>query len=426
MSTDIVVQLLYTLDCESDPMAIAQALLLMAFWHETLDDEKGASHWIGVAMDIANTAHTPGLTPTKRRLWKRIRWTCLVRDRLVSLGMRLPLKIDPVTFEYPALTADDFDIITSPHITNLPFARGTVLNDPARQRDLATMFIAESQLCAHIGSILSTEYEVRGRELLPDPQDMSPTRMLLYPKASRDQAAIDRLDSELRLWQESLPEVCTYWSPVKPSSPGSAASTVLLHQIILHLVYQAAISTLHRPSANDTSPSDLRSSRLSKVRVSHAARDITRLAADLYRLRLDSYLPSAAVTVLIPAILTLILEWRGSTDERARRETMRNIFFCRRVLERLRDVYSGGDHGAELIRAALGCEPGELEREANVEEDEDLGQSAEPMGVEEDTLGDLFGFNNFGWDGGDGMDLDEMLSGQMPHEIMGESLVMAP
>lgn len=414
-------------------MAISQALLLMAFWHETLDDEKGASHWIGVANDIANTVHTASLSPAKKRLWKRIRWTCLVRDRLVSLGMRLPLKIDSETFKYPALTMDDFDIISSPEITSLPFARSTVLCDPARQRDLATMFIAESQLCVHIGHILSTEYEVRSRELLPDPQGIARSRMLLYPKPIRDHTVIDRLDGELRLWEESLPDVCTYWTPKNSPDPSDPRATILLHQIILQLVCHAAIATLHRPNANAKSPSDARSSRLSQLRVSHAARGITRMAADLYRLRLDSYLPSAAVTVLIPAILTLIVEWKSSKDDGARREAMRNIFFCRRVLERLRGVYSGGDHGAELVRAALGCEPEDLEREIDMDadgevegSDEKMEGSDEKMEVRDEEFEDLFTFDDFMKAEGDDMAMDEMFMEQMPFGMMGESLMMAP
>ncbi|KAH6685937.1 hypothetical protein F5X68DRAFT_262452 [Plectosphaerella plurivora] len=419
-------KLLYTLDCETDPMAISQALLLMAFWHETLDDEKGASHWIGVAMDIANTVHTASLTPAKKRLWKRIRWTCLVRDRLVSLGMRLPLKIDSTGFKDTALTMEDFDIVESSEITGLPFARNSVLQDPVRQRGLAALFMAESQLCVHIGRILTDEYEVRSRELLPDPHGISRSRMLLYPKATRDQAVIDNLDGELRLWEESLPDVCKYWSPTIPPSLDNPRSSVLLHQIILNLVYHAAIATLHRPNANSGDPSDARSSRLSKLRVSHAARGITHMATDLYRLRLDSYLPSAAVTVLIPAILTLIVEWRASNDERAKRETMRNIFYCRRVLERLRDVYSGGDHGAELVRAALGCEPEDLEREAKVEEDEGMGISGEKMDVGDEDFGDLFTFDDFMEAEGDDMAVDGMFTEAMPFGIVEESLAVAP
>lgn len=133
---------------------------------------------------------------------------------------------------------------------------------------------------------------------------------------------------------------------------------VILHRIILSLVHQAVIATLHRPNAKATTrgnPAAASSSQLSNLRVVHATHSIAHMAADLGRLRLDGYLPSAAVTALIPAILTLITQWRESNSDHAWQELMRNIVYCRLALETLRQVYSSGEYGSPMIRVALGC-----------------------------------------------------------------------
>ncbi|KAF5256130.1 hypothetical protein FOXYS1_13412 [Fusarium oxysporum] len=187
----------------------------------------------------------------------------------------------------------------------------------------------------------------------------APNRMLLCPKTHREIETVERLDRQLRFWEDSLPDICTYRSPVELPDPRDQRVYVVLHQIILNLVHQAAISTLHRPNAKATirgNPAAASSSQLSSLKVIHATHSIAHMAANLGRLRLDGYLPSAAVTALIPAILTLITKWKESNSDQARQELMRNIVDCRLALEKLRQVYSGGEDGAHMIRVALGYE----------------------------------------------------------------------
>lgn len=177
-------QLLYNLDCEQDPFAIAQALLLMTFWHDTLDDEKDASHWIGVIIDLMGSINPHSLPLPKQNLWKRIRWCCLVRDSLVSLGMRRPMKVDVSTLGDPGLALEAFDM-ASP--------------------DLANLFIAKCRLCLIIARILETQYVLENRKSSFTGYYVEST-MLLYPRRIPDQHSVDSLDEELNGWQNSLPD----------------------------------------------------------------------------------------------------------------------------------------------------------------------------------------------------------------------------
>ncbi|CRK15197.1 hypothetical protein BN1708_017356, partial [Verticillium longisporum] len=92
-------RLLYDFDYESDRLVLVQALLLMTYWYETPDDQKDTWHWMGVAISLAHTIGlhrnpaTTSMPLRKQKLWKRIWWSCFMRDRLVALGMRRPTRI---------------------------------------------------------------------------------------------------------------------------------------------------------------------------------------------------------------------------------------------------------------------------------------------------------------------------------------------
>lgn len=90
--------MLYEARVEQDALAISQAAVLLSYF--TSDQEIWAnSGWLHIAVRHARMlqAHqyhyleveTPARVSTLKRLW----WCCLIRDRIVSLGMRRPLQI---------------------------------------------------------------------------------------------------------------------------------------------------------------------------------------------------------------------------------------------------------------------------------------------------------------------------------------------
>ena len=89
-------QVLYDFDYEVDRVSLVQSLLLMTYWYETPDDQKDTWHWMGVAITLAHTIglhrnpEKSNMEPSKKKLWKRVWWSCFMRDRLVALGMRRP------------------------------------------------------------------------------------------------------------------------------------------------------------------------------------------------------------------------------------------------------------------------------------------------------------------------------------------------
>ncbi|KAJ5912019.1 uncharacterized protein N7473_001322 [Penicillium subrubescens] len=95
---------LYNFGVENDPLCIAQALTLLTY------QSSGTNHlsnttWLGLAIQQAHLIHAhlyhrcPVEGRYKRSELKRLWWCLIIRDRIVSLGMRRPLQILPTHFE---------------------------------------------------------------------------------------------------------------------------------------------------------------------------------------------------------------------------------------------------------------------------------------------------------------------------------------
>ncbi|KAL4968581.1 Zn(II)2Cys6 transcription factor [Aspergillus stella-maris] len=101
---------LYESGIEKDRLVISQACLLLTYY--TTDAERSSnSRWLRIAIRYAKKerAHLYGQLPEGptglgigrntsdlKRLW----WCCMIRDRIISLGMRRPIQITPDDFDH--------------------------------------------------------------------------------------------------------------------------------------------------------------------------------------------------------------------------------------------------------------------------------------------------------------------------------------
>lgn len=97
----------------------------MTYWCETPDDQKDTWHWMGMGILLAHTMglhrnpEKSNMDPKKQKLWKRIWWSCFMRNRLVSLGMRRPTRIKDDDYDVSILTFEDFEIqVLDPRIAH--------------------------------------------------------------------------------------------------------------------------------------------------------------------------------------------------------------------------------------------------------------------------------------------------------------------
>ncbi|KAI8275564.1 Cutinase transcription factor 1 beta [Colletotrichum sp. SAR 10_98] len=355
-------RLLYDFDYESDRLVLVQALLLMTYWYETPDDQKDTWHWMGVAISLAHTIglhRDPAATsmpPRKQKLWKRIWWSCFMRDRLIALGMRRPTRIKDEDFDVPMLQEADFELEVLPEDNTVIPTECILLRDVAMQKELAALCISKAQLCICISHMLKAQYSVLIRDKMR-PENTVNSTMMLFPNKKLDNVeSVTSVDLELMAWAETLPPICQY-RPLTPLDVKNGRSTVAVQRTLLHMVYFTTISALHRPQFLPSSPvhaptTSRQVQEMSRLRVRDAAMHVTRMAAELHQLRLEKYLPTTGVTVILPAMIIHLLEMKNPVSQSRDRAT-RGFRQCMRVMEKLREIYAAADYATGFLDAAL-------------------------------------------------------------------------
>ncbi|GKT58532.1 cutinase transcription factor 1 beta [Colletotrichum tofieldiae] len=355
-------RLLYDFDYESDRLVLVQALLLMTYWYETPDDQKDTWHWMGVAISLAHTIglhRDPAATSMpvrKQKLWKRIWWSCFMRDRLIALGMRRPTRIKDEDFDVPMLQESDFELEVLPEENKIIPAECMLLRDVSMQRELAALCISKAQLCICISHMLKAQYSVLIRDKMR-PENTVNSTMMLFPNKKLDNVeSVTSVDLELMAWADTLPAICQY-RPLTPLDVKNGRSTVAVQRTLLHMVYYTTISALHRPQFLPSSPihaptTSRQVQEMSRLRVRDAAMHVTRMAAELHQLRLERYLPTTGVTVILPAMIIHLLEMKNPVSQSRDRAT-RGFRQCMRVMEKLREIYAAADYATGFLDAAL-------------------------------------------------------------------------
>lgn len=279
-----------------------------------------------------------------------------MRDRLIALGMRRPTRIKDEDFDVPMLEESDFEIQPlADNITVIP-ASCTLMRDVGMQRELATMCISKAQLCVCISHMLKAQYSVLIRDKTK-PDNTTNSTMMLFPNKQLDNVeSVSVVDMELMAWAESLPQCCQYRT-LTPADVENGRSTMAVQRTLLHMVYYTTISALHRPQFLPSSPTHAPTTsrqvqEMSRLRVRDAAMHITRMASELHQLRLEKYLPTTGVTVILPAMIIHLLEMKNPVSE-ARDRATRGFRQCMRVMEKLREVYAAADYATGFLDAAL-------------------------------------------------------------------------
>ncbi|RYC85896.1 Cutinase transcription factor 1 beta [Fusarium oxysporum f. sp. narcissi] len=355
-------KLLYDFDCEPNQLVVVQALLLMTYWYETSEDKKGAWHWIGVAISLAYTLclhrdpSTTSMSSARQKLYKRIWWSCFMRDRLIALGMRQPSRIHDKDFDVPMLEESDFDIEVFPQDDNILPRQCAVVRDITMQHELADLFIAKVQLCICIGHVLNSMYSDDMRNKVIPENTTNSTSMLLPKKKLDNMECFLSIKLELLAWAEALPPCCRYTPLIRLDIKNSNA-TIAVQRTLLHMLYYTIDLTLHRPQLLPPSPTQVMTSPsvvqgVSRLHVRNATIYITRMASELHHLGLDRFLPVTGVTVILPAMMMQLLEMRNAAPQ-ARVLAARGFQQCMCVMEQLREIYVAADDIVGFLDAAL-------------------------------------------------------------------------
>ena len=211
-------KLLYDFDYETDRVTVVQAVLLMTYWYEAPEDTKDIWHWLGIAVSLARTIGIncdtseagTSMSPQTKKLWKRIWWCCFLRDRLISLGMRRPLRIPEKDFDLSMLEVSDFETEAMPLELSRMLGGCPAVKDSQKRVMLANMCIALTKLCQCVSSVLEVQYSLLAVKL---GLTRETTVRLVPKKVAADPSDVIRCDRLLQDWHTGQPAEMHFFVP---------------------------------------------------------------------------------------------------------------------------------------------------------------------------------------------------------------------
>lgn len=300
---------------------------------------------MGIAVSLSQTLGLNrkaeyAVSSPRSRLFKRIWWSCYIRDRMLGLGMCRPFRVKDSEFDTPALTLDDFDI--------KDYSKDATLYDLPSvecQTALAQLCINMTELCRLLTNVLDLHYTLLPNDTSTSPMDKSPeTSTLLFLRTGRrSPMAVRALDHQLEEWRNSLPPSSVYNSQKFENHD----PIVVVHQAFLQITYWSVISALHRPQiqhqyGNLEAPGVDTALERSTARIEEARLAVSTINHSLHQLHLDHYLPPTTVTMQIPAIIAHVQRLQMD-NHRNGEKALHSLYDCFKMVETLQDLYVGAD-----------------------------------------------------------------------------------
>ncbi|KAF2100383.1 hypothetical protein NA57DRAFT_73994 [Rhizodiscina lignyota] len=333
------VRLLYEFDVEQDQTAVLQSLLLMSWWYGRWNKRRHTWHWTGLALSVAlnmGLHREPmarcGSDKTRhfrRRLW----WSLYIRDRLLALGTRRPMRIRDDSFDVTMLALEDFDIQTLGE-----FGSGQPPTpDVEESTRTALMCIELAKLSICIGHVLTSHYTTLSAQ--PD----VPHTMMVVPKGEKDRTVgeLGKCEREIDEWFQVLAHNVRRTQ----NGPSRSSGCSEVHWGILNMVYLTLVNVLHRVQALEPLSDGAEAQavqKASRAKVKEAARNVTELAHTMLRHDQARYLGLPGVTALVAACLSHTLDIRSS-DEDVRDASVFRFSRSMQVLQSLSEIYASAD-----------------------------------------------------------------------------------
>ncbi|KAL0934747.1 fungal specific transcription factor domain-containing protein [Colletotrichum truncatum] len=354
-------KLLYDFEAESSPLAISQAALLLSFRSPPSSPalRKSNTAWLSIAIQNARTveAHhyaTRTAPPKKRNLLKRLWWCCIIRDRIVGLGMRRGLQITRNHFDF-----DSNGILSYSDLAD-EIERSRVYN-PGTKRCLAEILEQLVELCVVLTDILILVFPLDdspgwGREMRPEEQDKVRGCKVALRRWYKGAAlrfpmfgggSVARMKSPGNEFQHD--SVILYTNLMYMYYHSSRV--VLSHHEVLHLAITAAA-----PLFSAIPTSDLVIIGENRQELQDAASGITECLKELIHLRLARWLPISAVACTALPLVLHILDVKLASSSRsfdpntqsALKQHRLNILI--EAMKTYQPQYDGVDWVSEAIR----------------------------------------------------------------------------
>ncbi|KAL5044010.1 hypothetical protein BDW71DRAFT_209616 [Aspergillus fruticulosus] len=307
---------LYNNGGERDKIVLLQASLLLGFWHSEADEHSQPWYWSGISVSLCQmlglhrNPDTPrynvAIMDRQRQLWRRLWWTCFLRDRWLSLTLGRPLRIDLDDCDVPMPTVSDI-IYDFRDVHPTVFAAFIPDDLPL----LAEYWIRLIDLSKLLGSVVTLSY-----------------------KAARPRPSFEQVKA-------LEAEILRYKPPEQGAPSWSRTTRFYLHHLQLH--YEAILIVLYRPCLTEP-PGDLSSTDQQWQesiwhKADSAASHTNDILEALAQEGLLEYALPMTPPLLIPAMQMHLLSCRSGTPL-SRRLRLNKLNACMMVMEALQQVYT--------------------------------------------------------------------------------------
>jgi hypothetical protein len=212
---------LFEFDGEADPLAMAQATLLMSYFTPNSNNPKANIYWLGNAIQFAKQAEAHryqtkrDITPEQRNSLKRLWWCCILRDRILPLGLRKSIQITPLDFDLTTQTPLLLEDFESEFETSRVY-------DAISKKAIVQRLVALCELAIILTDVIILLYPER-----------VPFGQTGHQSRSDPAGAVRNCKFELNTWFEKTTVRCL-------TSPGISETheSVLLYTNLLYIYYQ--------------------------------------------------------------------------------------------------------------------------------------------------------------------------------------------
>lgn len=269
-------QALYDSDYEDDKVCVVQCVTLLGFWYSDPEDRNGPSHWMSIAiglcqvMGLHRTPWSGSRSPhstLRPRLFRRIWWSCFMRDRWLCLALGRPMRINLEDCQVQMPEPEDITMELSELAPDV-----TAKYLPAAMQEHAEIWVRLIHLSVILGKIL--------RQNARTPLDHDCFRSCetdLEGSRSLAQGLDHQTDSSMASLNEIQFELLRQLVP--STQECFATFSQANHAFFYFSPPRAVIIVLHRSRINFRDPPDsvktpewaesLRQARLAAVRINH-------------------------------------------------------------------------------------------------------------------------------------------------------------
>ncbi|KAF2815567.1 uncharacterized protein BDZ99DRAFT_435984 [Mytilinidion resinicola] len=331
-------KLLFDFNGERDSVSVAQGALLLTYNASTRNHKILNTFWLSTAIQFAKDADAhryhsnKSLKPERKSALKRLWWCCILRDRILPLGVRRPLSISSADFDFSLelLTKEDFDS---------EIFRSRVY-DASTKASLVQLLLTLCDLAVSLTEVIMLIYPVN------DAVCGSSTEQKARLSLNRIESCKGRLHS----WFENA----TIAFP-SPAGISDSHESVVLYTNLMYMYYYSALLAIHHYevlviiTSSNLLKSHFNHMCQSKSRVEAAAAGITDNLKELVQLKLAKHLPISVVAYAALPLVLHVLDVKLSATESQSARKRRRLDIYTMTMKGLQAQYDGTDEVFEII-----------------------------------------------------------------------------